>query len=183
MILVIEGPNGAGKTTLAGEIIAAAGKPTRLIHNGPSEDPLRDYVRQGQQALEDHMKGTSTIIDRFNIGEQVYPTVFNRDKKIEPLEDHILTQALGGLGVRWVVLCPPVDFLIRAHRERGESFSVDQLKLERTLFVNYVQTLPSRLRHYFLLVVDTPMKERLSQVKKLVAEGAQEIDSKTGWPL
>lgn len=183
MILVIEGPNGAGKTTLAGEIIAATGKPTRLIHNSQSEEPLRDYVNQGRQALEDHVKGTSTIIDRFNVGEQVYPQVFDRDKKIEPLEDHILVQALGGLGVRWVVLCPPIDFLVRAHRDRDEKVCVDTLELERALFINYLKRLPSYLDKYFLYIEDTDAARRLSLIKQHVVRSTVEIDPETGWPL
>lgn len=167
MILIIEGPNGAGKSTLAMALVEDG--PTQYIHNSASRTPLTDYTNQGQWALQYQAKGVSTIIDRFNVGEQVYPAIYGRERLIEPLEDHILVQALGTLGARWLLLCPPVHRLVLSHRTRGEDYDEAILAAERDGFIAYFNQLPPQLKPFFSLVPDdATLAQNVSAVRKLV---------------
>ena len=134
MISVFDGPNGAGKTTLIAELVARSPKTSVIIHNGPSEDPLKDYTSQLRQALSDDCEGIDTYLDRFNMGEQIYPYIHERMKKIDAVTDELLMQIGVSLGVHWFVLCPPVPRLIANHVARLEEFDPTTLTHERDWF-------------------------------------------------
>lgn len=170
MILVIEGPNGAGKTTIVDELISQQeGVAFRYIHNQISTTPLKDYIGQACEALAEDRRGVNVVIDRYNVGEQVYPAVYGRERLIEPLEDHMLVQAFGTLGGRWLILCPPVHRLVLAHRSRDEEFDIEILEAERAGFIAYYTSLPAQLKQYFSLIVDdATVPQLLSAVRKLV---------------
>ena len=154
MIRVVEGPNGAGKTTLI-YCAMKEGEPVRVIHNSMSLLPMTDYVNQAFDAMKRDAIGVSTFIDRYNIGEQVYPVIYGRRRKITPDRDRTLVEILGrSFGVRWTILCPPIERLILAHYVRDEDFDVQTLLDERNRFIAYYEELPSELAQYFTLVTE-----------------------------
>jgi thymidylate kinase len=139
VILVIEGLDGAGKTTLATALAVWAserGKPTWYCHNGASLDPLGDYVAQMHEALQFHRdtKGLA-ILDRYNLGEQVYPYT-RRDGKplVSELSDDLLVQIGAQLGFKWLVLVPPALEMYERLVNQGEEPDKAQLMRERALF-------------------------------------------------
>lgn len=78
MLIIIEGVDGTGKTTLAQELRRRLGDrgDTVIAHFGPPRDPpLVEYVQTLQGLLEKH---DHVICDRFHLGEQIWPAVFNR---------------------------------------------------------------------------------------------------------
>lgn len=149
MIVVVEGPNGAGKTTtldlLARELADGDDSRVRRVHNGPSSDPMSDYVGQLLDAMSYRREGVHTLIDRYNIGEQVYPTVFRRPALITPRMDTCFAQMLAERGVHTFVFAPPLSQLNRAHVIRDEPFDRSQLLLERHLFIEYVDRMRGQL--------------------------------------
>lgn len=138
MIYAFEGPNGAGKTTTIKEMIVRSEKPTMYIPNGPSETPLQDYMSQLLSALEASKNGLDVFIDRFNMGEQVYPQIVGREGLISDIEDELIVQIGASLGVHWIVLCPPVGDLAAGLESKGEVADKIVLTKERAGFMQQV---------------------------------------------
>lgn len=141
MILVIEGIDGAGKTKLATHLAtqwANDGISTMYVHNGASDHPLQDYMGQAVEALQfsERDKRGNVVIDRFNIGEQVYPFTRGRGAPlITGFQDQIFVQPLAQLGMRWIVLTPDPVVACERLRADGEDPDLTQIWRERDLFM------------------------------------------------
>lgn len=133
MIYVFEGPNGAGKTTLIDSLCQITDR-HYYVHNGPSEVPWQDYTKQLIASVERRARGTTTFIDRWNMGEQVYPAITGRQPLINETDDDILVQMAAMLGVHWFVLLPP-EYRIAANLEKKcEVADRDEISAEHEEF-------------------------------------------------
>ncbi len=75
MLILLEGCDRSGKSTLAEELADITGG--EVIHRGKPEcHPLEEY----ESFLEDYVPGSgqTLILDRWHVGERVWPGVFNR---------------------------------------------------------------------------------------------------------
>lgn len=79
MLIAIEGCDRTGKTVLAGMLAEETGGEVR--HAGPPTDhPLVSY--ESSLASYDPRDGKHVILDRFHLGEHVWPQVFNRESQL-----------------------------------------------------------------------------------------------------
>ena len=76
MIIILEGPNGVGKSSLAKNLSALLGIPYRK-ENKPDRPGFQYYLERAK-TLDD------VILDRFHLGERVYPQI-KQDGRV-PLE-------------------------------------------------------------------------------------------------
>jgi hypothetical protein len=88
LLIIIEGCDLTGKTTLAG-LLAEEIPGARIAHAGPPTDhPLVSY----ELSIRDYapMTGDHVILDRFHLGEMVWPAVFDRESQLDvPTATHI----------------------------------------------------------------------------------------------
>lgn len=80
MLIVIEGVDRTGKTTLANRLAEEING--RVIHAGPpTRHPIEEYVT----SLDDYTPSVvnSTILDRWHVGEHVWPIIFERETKFQ----------------------------------------------------------------------------------------------------
>lgn len=87
MLFVIEGVDRTGKTSLARRIADKIG--AEVVHAGP---PTRHPLEEYETALDgyDPRKGNHLILDRWHVGESVWPVIFNRESKYtEAVKRHV----------------------------------------------------------------------------------------------
>ena len=87
--VIIEGPEGAGKSTLVNYIIENCGL-TNIVHsNNLTKNDFEYHL--GLLTSDNY-----AVYDRFNLGEIVYPTIFNEKPKMTlwPKEQEILEDIL-----------------------------------------------------------------------------------------
>lgn len=130
MITILEGPDLAGKTTLAEQL------GTKVLHSGqPTHDTWQDeYVRRliADEDAWNHAMDGHLVLDRWHIGELVYPAIYRREAVLVPSMNTAMLigevlNALVPTNVR--LLIPPADVLIARFKERGD----DALSLEQIL--------------------------------------------------
>lgn len=83
MLIVIEGVDQTGKTELAHRLRAELEKsePARVVHAGP---PTRHPLEEYETALADYdPHGEHLILDRWHLGEHVWPRIFNRKSALD----------------------------------------------------------------------------------------------------
>ena len=80
--LIIEGAKGSGKSTIIREVIAKLTEVPNVFHS--TQDNLNEMIDRSR-----NMKDEGTIIyDRFNLGELVYPIVYDRKAQLTLWDIH-----------------------------------------------------------------------------------------------
>lgn len=83
MLIILEGPDGAGKTSLAEEIKKVIAKrwPTHKIEIWKKGPPISHPLNEYEWPLLDYKPNAKhhIILDRWHVGEWVYPSYLNRD--------------------------------------------------------------------------------------------------------
>lgn len=102
MIVWIEGVDRTGKSDLAAELASemTLDKPTSLIHFGaPEKDTaLEEYLGP----LLDYDSTTNVVLDRFHLGEIVWPKYFGRESRMDLAERALIElflEEVGAVGV------------------------------------------------------------------------------------
>lgn len=148
MRVIIEGPNGAGKTTLAKKLADVLG----LNYHREA----RNYDQSGS-GLEYYVKtieslGTNLVIDRFHLGEVVYPELFNDHRTPltagmqHMLERRLLSETQATI---LVMVCANMAQIELAFKQRGDLFNSGFSMFEMQLFKDsYKRSLLPRTRAY-----------------------------------
>jgi hypothetical protein len=88
VLIVIEGVDRTGKTTLAEKLAEQLGSRARVVHAGP---PSRHPVEEYETAIADYdpRSGDHLILDRWHVGEHVWPVIFGRELHGEATARHV----------------------------------------------------------------------------------------------
>jgi hypothetical protein len=124
MLIILEGPDGAGKTTLAEEIrklivVRHPGDKVEVLKKGPPrEHPLNEY----EWPLLDYRPNTGhhLILDRWHVGEWIYPAVFTRDTLADMAVWRHIEMFLQAKGAVMVHVSQHPDALQRILQTRGD---------------------------------------------------------------
>lgn len=187
MLIIIEGPDGAGKSTLAAELTQSitrhmAGESVEYRHTGvPSGHPLDEYLRP----LTSYRPGSQrhVIIDRWHLGESVYPAIRNRATQLTWEVNWAIEAYLRRLGAL-LVLCHQS----RAEYERvfaepdrvADRWQLDELSLVEKLFADtYATSTVTRLMSDFSERTDTHIRDILYAAITTEKHAADRVDDYT----
>lgn len=125
MILIVEGTDGVGKTEFARWYADRIG--ATYLHAGPphSTDPFEEYL----DSLE---IGRNYVLDRWHLGEIVWPVLFGRKSLFANGWDTwtALNSALNARGAHLMVVWRENDEIRKTLTERGE----DEEAIKRSIF-------------------------------------------------
>lgn len=116
MILILEGADGTGKTRAASR--AAVTRPAWYRHaNQPTN---LTWISEYVQPLEG-LKGDA-VLDRWHVGEAVWPSLFGRKSLYRTLEDlRACCRILAHMDAKLVIVERDYDAIMDTLRNRGES--------------------------------------------------------------
>lgn len=121
MIQIIEGVDGVGKTTLAVQI--AESRSASLLHAGPPTE--RDWRAEYLLPLIARPPG-DIVLDRWHMGEMVWPAVFDRPSLFEDVEEYRLCcWELSRLGAEVILVIRDEAGIRKTLTERGEEDQID----------------------------------------------------------
>lgn len=127
-LIIIEGLDRTGKSTLA-KLLADPDEP--LHFSKPERHPLDEYLEPIARWLPDE----TLIIDRYHLGETVWPTIFNRPTVYDVPMHAYVELALKARGALLVLTTRDMDDL-KAHLVRdGEPLSPDLAGDAAVLFI------------------------------------------------
>lgn len=131
LLIVIEGPDLCGKTSLArriGQLVRG-----EVRHAGP---PSRCSIEEYETALDayDPRSGEHLILDRWHVGEYVWPRIFGRDSDFDvPTQRHV-EMFMRSRGAVIVYASRDPDKLKVELVEENEPLTPDKLDESMTLF-------------------------------------------------
>ena len=116
--VIIEGPDGAGKSTLVNYIIENCGL-TNIVHsNNLTKNDFEYHL--GLLTSDNY-----AVYDRFNLGEIVYPTIFNRKPKMTLAQHKYIFDLAEALNIPYIIFYSS-DFNVLRQRlfARGDTDEV-----------------------------------------------------------
>lgn len=131
-IVVIEGPDGAGKSTLVNHLMNTYGY--AMYHSSSETKNDLDYHLDLLNVPEDKV-----VLDRYNLGEIVYPIVYGRQPKMGPYEQHQIMKKCEELDVIYIIFYAS-DFNTLKERlfKRGDTQQVlDNAERINEVFKNF----------------------------------------------
>lgn len=152
MLIIADGPDGSGKSSLCRALVTrlnAGEGAVELLHRGPpTAHPLVEYA----QPLYDYRpdQGRHLIIDRWHVGELVYPRILNRSTQLDEPTLRYIELLLMSRGAMIVHLTQPTSELRRRVQVRGDDLIhpeqlEDTRKLFEDVFRNIISTSSWRL--------------------------------------
>lgn len=109
---IIEGPDGAGKTTLARCAVGRA-----YHHEGPPPPDVPALLHYGRRFAE---AKTSTVFDRFHVGELVYGPLLRGKSRMSGYDVVLMNRLIRATGSDVVLCLPPYDVCRKGTCERRE---------------------------------------------------------------
>lgn len=117
-IIILEGADGTGKTTLAKELAKAQGRLIMHASAPQSETWAEEYV----DSITGIIPTQSLVLDRWHLGEWVWPQFFSRESLYEShIDMQECHEKLIAIGAFTIVLVRPVLDIISELSRRGES--------------------------------------------------------------
>lgn len=139
MITILEGTDATGKSSHADWL----GKQTkgRVIHAGIPQHStwFAEYIKPIQQYLEANPT-IPLILDRWHMGEMIWPTVFHRKSLFTSFDDYDKCCAmLAAMKVNVKVLYRDADAIINTLMLRNEQDQIDNVLRGQELFMDLVE--------------------------------------------
>ena len=131
MLIILEGPDGVGKTTLANtlhdlilELVPRSSSVTIMRKGPPTRHPLDEYLTP----LLDYRpnSGMHLILDRWHLGEYVYPRLSGRSTQLDDQVFWYLNQYVRRLGGLLVMCFGDVERVEAVYRQRGSTHPFEQ---------------------------------------------------------
>lgn len=117
-MIIIEGCDKTGKTTLSRELSRKTGFPIVKFSQPKTKNPYNEYVDFLMKLKRD------VILDRFHVGEFVYPVVYNRPMVLTRRHFRTIEYMLMTLGAVTVHASTNVETIKRKFVEDGEEYNV-----------------------------------------------------------
>lgn len=133
MLVIIEGVDCTGKTSLANRIKDKLGENAEVRHAGfPHKHCLEEY----ETSLDgyDPRSNKHLILDRFHIGESVWPTIFERETTMTKATQIHLEMFMRSRAALYVHAVRNNDKLRKELVERNEPLKPEKLEQALTLF-------------------------------------------------
>lgn len=129
MRIIVEGPNNVGKSTFIDDMMRDIPELRKYHIEHTCSNCPNDYTYHKDLLMRDN-----TIFDRFYIGEQIYPELFNRDQKLS-LDD---AKYLFNLYNNTIIIFVDADisFIKQACDNKREKFDYHFSMSERRAFVH-----------------------------------------------
>jgi hypothetical protein len=140
LLVIVEGPDRTGKSTVCDQLCESTG--WEIVHSGvPTRHPLQEYVL----SLEGLDPRTDLILDRWHLGQWVYPQLYPKGRKTLSMEHWLWIELfLRARGAFLVVMNDmPGNIVNRVHEDTDSYLDVTQ--------VNGCVTLFERARNYSIL--------------------------------
>lgn len=142
MITILEGTDATGKSSHAEWL----GKQTngRVIHAAiPRHDTwFAEYVKP----IQDHLQinpDIPLILDRWHMGEMIWPAIFHRKSLFTSLDDYYrCCGLLAAMNVKLKVLYREADAIINTLMLRNEQDQIDNVLYGQELFMDLVERTP-----------------------------------------
>jgi hypothetical protein len=138
MITIIEGTDGTGKSTHASWLTSAT--KGKLVHAGiPTHaNWFQEYVKPIQTHLETTPE-IPLILDRWHMGEMIWPTVFHRKSLFTSFDEYDKCCAiLAASNVQVKVLYRSPDAIVNTLMIRNEQDQIDDVLRGQELFLDLV---------------------------------------------
>lgn len=129
MITIVEGADATGKTTLAKRIAELTGATYR--HAGP---PLtRSWWAEYVEPIQ---AGQNMVLDRWHVGELVWPVLFHRPSLFSsPIDYQECCTALSKAGARLILVVRDEQDIAHELQSRGEADQTDTVLASQRLFL------------------------------------------------
>lgn len=136
-MIIVEGADGTGKTTLCKQIAEKLNMQYLKIprHKNDMElNGFKFYVEQAESIPD------NCIVDRFHIGEMVYPRLYTDDTRapLKMWQQHCIERVLKIRGAVLVHVMSNYDFIEKNYKQRNELFSEIECKKECEYFAESI---------------------------------------------
>ena len=138
MIKILEGVDGVGKSTHAAWLAKQTGG--RIIHAGfPTHDHWhKEYIMPILDHTVEH-PNQDLILDRWHIGEMIWPVIFNRGSLFKQFESFELCHnRLLQLGAEMIFIYREADAITNTLMMRGEQDQIDDVLKAQDLFMDLI---------------------------------------------
>lgn len=137
MLIILEGPDGSGKTFLAERLMsrieaAQPGAPSpEYIHKKKPDQPT--FLAEYLEPIADYLprSGRTLILDRWHIGELIYPEMTNRQTLASFAEFRYLEMFLRSRGALIVHVDTPIQRILEIIDQRPERDPLEERVLEQ----------------------------------------------------
>lgn len=139
MITIIEGTDATGKSTHASWLASVT--KGKLIHAGIPihANWFQEYIKPVQSHLETTPE-TPLILDRWHLGEMIWPTVFHRRSLFNSFDEYDKCCALlAAFNTQVKVLYRNADAIINTLMLRNEQDQIDDVLRGQELFIDLVE--------------------------------------------
>lgn len=150
-ILILEGADATGKSSHAewhrkynGATVIHAGAPTHVDWYDEYVKPLWD---RGDENI---------VLDRWHLGEMVWPKVFNRPSLFDDRTFNLCNEALADLGARIKIVWRAPNFIEKTLRERGELDQLDNVLRGQDAFLDLLP----KIKTISVEIVESDVLER-----------------------
>ena len=129
MIIVVEGPNNVGKSTFINKLVTESDcfKEYDIEHVSskcPNDYTFHEVILNNYDNL---------ILDRFYVGETIYPIIYNRPGKLT-VEDIPKLIEHCGKKVVTVFIDADIEFIANAYQNKNENPNWEEIYNERIMF-------------------------------------------------
>ena len=136
MIIVVEGPNNVGKSTFINKLVSTSEvfRNYRIEHVSskcPNDYNFHETILRNYDDI---------ILDRFYVGETIYPDLYDRVSKITLKDIESLIDSCNRRIVH-IFVDADIEFIAQAYKNKNETPNWDMIYKERLLFDN---------RYYYL---------------------------------
>ncbi len=138
-MIIIEGPDGSGKTTICKLIAEKLNLNYVKIprHKEDKEQNGFKFYMEQTEIIDDN-----SVIDRFHIGECVYPELYHHigdnRKSLLLWQQHAIERLLMARGCLLIYVNASIDFILYNLEKRGEGFIYTEVFHECELFNEYI---------------------------------------------
>jgi thymidylate kinase len=133
MITILEGVDGTGKSSHAAWL--AKEQNARILHAGvPTHKHwFEEYIKP----IVDAEEGENLILDRWHMGEMIWPTIFNRQSLYKRPESFTICNAMiDELGARLILVYRDIDAIATTLMLRGEQDQIDNVIKAQDMFID-----------------------------------------------